>query len=133
MLYLNAGQQTVKWKEAGIELDLVPLPRDVDQALIEATTERVLDDNGRLVDIKRDVRTYAQKVGRHCIKGWRGLPDKEGERGPGVIDPDGNAVECTPEAVEQFMLIEPAEEFVFRKVKSLDIHLAAEVSAAKKG
>lgn len=121
MLILGAAKRTVAWKEAGITLDLVPLDEDVNNRLFEQTTQRVTNDAGQVVDVKRDTERYAQRVGQHCIQGWTGV----GAR-------DGSPVECTPEHIAQFMLIEPAQAFVFARVRGLELHLHQEVDAAKK-
>ena len=93
-----------------------------DQALVDETTERVIDDNGRVTDVKRDVPRYVQLVGRECIRGWEGVTDEA-----------GNVVDCTPEAIDEFMQIQPAREFVLGKVRGLDLWLRGETDAAKKG
>lgn len=122
MLVLGGRKQTAKWDEAGVELDLVPLTADKDQEFVEQTITEVRDGDGKLVTIRRDHARYAQLVGRHCIQGWRG-----------VVDEAGNAVECTPESIDRFMLIDQAQAFVFSRVKGLAIHLAEEVEAGKNG
>lgn len=125
MLNIGVIQQTVKWHEAGMTLDLVPLPEDVDTKFIEETTTRILDDNGRLKDLKRDLDKYAEKVGLYCIKGWSGAVDGEGE--------NAGEVPCNEENIKRFMKIGPAREYIFSKVKSLKIYLVSEAEEAKKG
>lgn len=120
MLMVGAPKQRVHWDQAGIWLDLVPLTEDRDQAFIRDTLIEVRDDKGALTNVKRDTVRYAQLVGRHCIKDWGG-----------VLNADKQPLECTPEAIDQFMLIDPAQTFVFSRVKGLALHLADEVTAAK--
>ncbi|MBI3771469.1 MAG: hypothetical protein HY272_02000 [Gammaproteobacteria bacterium] len=120
MLMLGAPKQEVKWPEAGITLELIPLPEDVDQKLVRETVIEVRDDKGKLTDVKRDVTRYAQLVGKHCIKGWSG-----------VVNAEREPAACTPDAIDQFMLIDVAQTFVFGKVKGLALHLANEVDDAK--
>lgn len=108
------------WKAAGVYLTLIPLSQDVDQKFIEETTTQLLDEKGRLTGYKRDTAKYAQLVGRECIKGWRGPKDN-----------NKKPVECTPEAIDAFMLIEPAQDFVIEKVKGLELYLAEELDEAK--
>lgn len=121
MLMLGAVKQQVKWEEAGISLDLVPLEQDMDARLIEETITEVRDDAGKLMRIKRDSVAYAEGVGIACIKSWSG-----------VVDDSGNPVPCTVENVRRFMRIEVAQNFVFKKVKSLEMYRRDEVDAAKK-
>ena len=122
MLVLGARIQEVKWQAADITLQLIPLASDVDQRFVEQTTHEVRDEEGKLVALKRDPAAYAKLVGRHCIKGWTGK----------VVDPEGHPVEFSAEAIDEFMMIEPAQEFVFSRVKSLAMHLHEERAAAKK-
>ncbi len=49
-----------------------------------------------------------------------------------MADADGNPVPCSPENIDQFMLIEKAQEFVFARVKSLRMHFSEEKAEAKK-
>lgn len=121
MLVVGAHIQKVKWPEANIVLDLLPLTEDVDQGFVEQTISEVRDDDGKLISVKRDSAEYARLVGRHCIKGWSG-----------VVDAEKKPLKCTPEAIGEFMMIEPAQVFVFGKVKSLSMHLHEEKNAAKK-
>ncbi len=120
MLILGAPKQEVKWVEAGVTLELIPMTEDIDQRFIRETLSEVRDDNGKLVDIKRDVVKYAQLVGRHCIKGWSG-----------VVNAEGGPIPCRPEAIDQFMVIDPAQAFVFSKVNGLALHIAKEVDEGK--
>lgn len=120
MLMLGVPQQQKHWPEAGITLNLIPLPSDVDQQFVRETLTEVRDDKGNLIDIKRDIPGYAQRVGRYCIKGWAGVVNAEREPLP-----------CTPEAIDQFMLIEPAQNYVFAQVKGLSLYVVHEVDAAK--
>lgn len=121
MLMLGARKRRVEWKEAGVTLTLLPLGETRDQELAEATTERVMDDNGQLKDLKRDVPEYVRLIGRECIADW-----------DGVCGDDGEPVACTPERIDEFMQIQPARDFVLRKVRGLDLYLGREVEAAKK-
>ena len=121
MLVLGYVQTTDVWREAGIEVDLIPLDDDVDRRLLEETTREVRDENGRLIDVRRDVVRYNQLVGRHCIKGWRR-----------VVDAAGKPVECTPKAIDEFMTIEPAARRYVAMVKDLRLRVRDEVEQAKK-
>ena len=121
MLVLGGVKQRVHWQEAGIWLDLVPLPDDVDQRLAQETMTEHRDDEGRLVRIERDATRYAQLVGRHCIKAWGG-----------VVDANGNEVPCSPEAIDEFMRIAPAQDFVFQRIKGLALYRAQELDKAGK-
>ncbi|MDH4274620.1 MAG: hypothetical protein OEW08_06250 [Gammaproteobacteria bacterium] len=119
MLVLGAIKRTVKWLQAGMELDLSPLPEDVNERLLRETTFHEIDTDGK-PKVRRDVARYAQLVGRACIKGWQG-----------AVDPQGALVACTPEAIDQFMLIGPAQDFVFSQVRSLALYVDAEIADAK--
>ena len=119
MLVLDAIVRECEWKAAGITLGISPLPENVDQRFIQETTKQFTDAAGRVIRAERDTATYAQKVGNHCIKSWTG-----------VVNNQGDPVTLTPEAVDQFMLIEPAQQFVFARVKSLKMYLYEETQAA---
>lgn len=128
MFMLGPPIQTIQWTAAKIALDLIPLPEDVDRQYIKDTIKEIRDENGKVIDVERDVNRYAQLVGRHCIKGWSGL----GEDDPGVVDANKKPIACTPDAIDQFMLIGPAQNFVFEQVKSLALYLIEEKENAKK-
>ncbi len=119
MLVLGGVKQRVEWSDAGVWLDLVPLPEDADQRYIEQTMTEVRDDDGKLTNIHRDTARYAQLVGRHCIKDWGG-----------VVDADGQPVACTPEAIDDLMRISQAQEFVFSRVKGLALYRRQEIDDA---
>lgn len=120
MLMLGAPKQQIAWNAAGITLELVPLTEDKDQEFIRATLTEIRDKDGKLINVQRDVPRYAQLVGCYCIKGWSG-----------VVNAAREPVPCMPEAIDQFMLIDVAQEFVFSRVKGLALHLAQEVADAK--
>ncbi|MDT8382995.1 MAG: hypothetical protein RRB22_01115 [Gammaproteobacteria bacterium] len=121
MLMLGAPPQKKDWPEAGISLDLLPLPEDKDQEFIAATMKEVRDDDGKLVNILRDTARYAQLVGNHCIKGWSG-----------VVDAKKKPLKCTEKNIDSFMLIDKASDFVFASVKGLSLHIVNEAEDAKK-
>jgi hypothetical protein len=120
MLMLGAPPQEAKWPEAGIALDLIPLPEDKDQEFVAATITEVRDDNDKLINIKRDTPRYAQLVGNYCIKGWRG-----------VVDAKKKPLKCTEKNINDFMLIDVAQAFVFSKVKGLALRVIKETEEAK--
>ena len=109
---------SVIWAAAGITLELLPLTEDVDAELVAETTVYSTEEGQPRV--KRDTAAYAQGIGRHCIKGWTG-----------VVDEKGKPVLCIPAAIDEFMLIEPAQDFVISKVKGLELHLAEQVGEGK--
>lgn len=119
MLYLNVGVKTVAWPQAGITLQLAPLYRGDKQRFDAMTSTIDKDEQGRALRVVHDTLRYGQLVGRQCIKGWSG-----------VVDPAGVPVPCTPEAIDHFMSIDPAADFVILQVESLAIHLAEERAAA---
>ncbi len=119
MLVLGGIKQRVKWPAAGIWLDLVPLPEDKDQAFVQETMTEVRDDDGKLINIQRDATKYAQLVGRYCIKDWGN-----------VVGDGGVEAHCTPENIDDFMLIGEAQEFVFGKVKGLALYRQQEIEDA---
>lgn len=121
MLILGNIRREVEWPEAGVKVVLSPLTEDVDQRLISETTREVRDNAGDLLRINRDVTSYARRVGLHCIKEWSGITNEAG-------DP----TTCTPEAIEQAMLIEPFQEFIFKHVKGIAIYTVKEIEKAKK-
>jgi len=121
MLMLGAPSQVAKWPQAGIELDLISLPEDKDQEFIAETTTEVRDEEGKLINIKRDIAKYGQLVGNYCIKGWRG-----------VVDRKKKPLRCTEKNINEFMLIGVAQDFVFGKIKGLSLIVIKESQAAKK-
>ena len=128
MFMLGPPVQAIEWTAAKIVLDLIPLPENVDRQFIKETLKEIRDEKGKVIDVERDINRYAQLVGRYCIKGWRGL-DKEG---PGVVDANKQPIECISDAIDEFMLIGPAQNFVFEKVKGLALHVIEEKEKAKK-
>jgi len=122
MLMLGAPAQKVEWPEAGISLNLIPLPEDKDQEFVKETQIEVRDDSGKLINIERDVAKYAQLVGNYCIKSWNG-----------VVDAKKKPLKSTSKNINDFMLIDMASNFVFGKVKGLSLLIAKETEAAKKG
>jgi len=121
MLIIDLRTTHHEWTAAGITLELEPLTEDFDQLFIEKTTERISNDAGHIVDVKKDVQRYAELVGNHCIKSWTGVSDEHGESVPAN---EGN--------INRFMRISLAQQFVFSKIKLLQNHLAEEDAAAKK-
>lgn len=119
MLRIGTIRELVRWDAAGITLTLAPLTEDVHAQLIAETVKPVRDEAGKLTDLKRDPVAYDQGVGLACIKGWTG-----------VVDGEGATLECTPEAIKDFMLIRPARDFVMDRVQGLALWLADEKDAA---
>lgn len=122
MLYLHRAAQRVEWAAAGITLDLLPLRTGDRQRFDAETTSWERDAAGKPLHAVHDQLGYAQRVGRACIKGWSG-----------VLAADGTPATCTPEAIDDFMAIGPAADFVLLRVESLGIHLAEQTAAAGKG
>lgn len=119
MLLLGQITRRVHWQAANITLQLRPLPESENSAFVKATTQIQLGDDGTPEDIQRDTLAYAQMVGRYCIQGWEGVGNTEGE-----------AIKCTPEAIDEFMQIGPAQTFLFNQVKGLSLWLQEEEQAA---
>lgn len=137
MLVLGTPKRWVPWPEAGIELELSPLTAQRRQELVAETTHPIYDEQtGKVKDVQRDPAEYARKVGHECIHNWRGLKDKNGKRGKGVMmpGPNGKRVEapCDAEHIGAFMQIDPAQRFVFRQVEGLGLYLDDQVDQAKK-
>ena len=123
----------IDWPEAGIYLELVPLPEDKDAAFVRQCTTTV-DKGKKKGQTKFDAVKYAELVGCHCIKGWGPYLDDEDEttqQNKGVVDIDGTVLACTSEAITAFMQITPAQNFVFHHAKSLGLHMVKELGKPK--
>lgn len=123
MLVLIPTVQRIDWPEAGMTLDLVPLPESKDQEFVKQTMIEVRGHQGELKRMERDSVKYAELVGNHCIKGWTGV----------VVDPDSDEeAPCTPENINRLMAIDVAQLFVFNQIKGLSLHIKSEDEEAKK-
>lgn len=120
MLRLAITEHEVEWPEAGVTLRMVPLTSSVRTRLLDETTVRKADNKGGYADVRRDADAFARAVGLHCIKGWSG-----------VVDEQGNEVAFSREACERFMDIELARDFVLEQARSIDRFLYEERDAAK--
>lgn len=123
MLRIDQRRRWRHWQAANIKLLLSPLTPERKQELVEATTEYVRDKDDNIVDIKRDVATYARLVGEECIHGWEGVVVE-------VAEDQLEALEFDKRRIGEFMAIGPAQAFVFGEVEGLGIHIVAETQAA---
>ncbi len=123
-MLLTRQVKKVHWDAAGVTLWLAPLTADFDQRFVDECLFYQSRPDGTQVQMQ-DAYKYACLVGQHCINRWVGVQAE---------DDDGqlNDVECTPGNIDQFMQIEPAQNFVFSQAKGLGVWLQSEIDAAKK-
>lgn len=120
MLKINSQKKWVDWHEAQVRLELSPLTVSLRQRLIDEATEPEFNSRGKATGRKKlNATRYQALVAEHCIHAWEG-----------VVNADGQAMPCTPEARAAFMEIEPANIFVFTQVSGLGLHLEKEADAA---
>lgn len=123
MLRIDNRRRWRVWKEAGVSLLMSPLTPEKDREFVDATTTYVRDDDGRVTDVKRDVREYNRLVGRECVHDWKGVVHEVAEN---TCEP----LDFSPEALDAFMTLEPASNYVFNEAKGLGMHLVREIKAA---
>ncbi len=124
MIFLDSSTRDVPWEEAGIILTMVPVYSDQDQQFAQQSTAwEDYDEKGKPLDAPRrkfDSTLYAQLLGKAAIKDWTD-----------VVDDKGEPVPCTEKNIEQFMRIEPAQNFVIQQIKSVNLHIANGMKIAK--
>jgi hypothetical protein len=121
MLLLGNIKSKEHWPQAKLDITLSPLYQDKDFEFRTEATERIYED-GKLQDVRFNETKFYELVGLECIHGWSG---------EGVVDENGEPVECTPEAIKRFMKVPTASEFIMSKVQSLGLSLKKEVEDAK--
>lgn len=123
MLLLGKQKIWVKWQAAGVELLLSPLSLADRQKFAIETTEYVKADDGKILDVKRDVAGYSKRIGRACLHDWRGVKQ---------MLPDGKIVDafCTGDAIDEFMSFPNPSDFVINAVEGLALSIAKSVEEA---
>lgn len=126
MLILDKRQRRVTWAEMKLWFDLVPMPEDVNDALIKETTTIILDEDDK-ASADQDWQRYAKKYGQHCIKGWgcfvkdhAETPFQEnGLNGDGIVDLDGQPIPFSDESIADLMMVRDVQNFIFERVQGL--------------
>ena len=131
-LVIGIQSKWVPWKEAGIELLIAPLSPAKRQSLEMESRVLEHDAAGKPISSRRDIAKYQLSLGRECVRGWRGM-EKDGKRGPGLVDANGGAIPYSPEASDALMTIGPAADFVVFHAESLALHLQQDIDDAGKG
>lgn len=134
-MYLGEIRRWVPWAAGGMELLLSPLDAADDQAILSecriTEREQLPTDapgvpTGKVLRTEIDYARRQQLIGRKCIHGWKG---KTPPRNFSTKEP----LICTPEAIDAFMLAQPAAEFVILQVQGLSLYVEQEIAEAGKG